>query len=136
MPFRNADLGTQMGARSAAQQGALGCLLLGGLTIAAAFLSSSVLDPATLQGKIGLGLVAIQATVCFVAGYRLWNGKGAYWAMAVALLQVIEIATKLITMTALPGLIISAVLLLVVIQGIRGALALRRLKAETATPSS
>lgn len=125
MAFWDADLTTRMGAESAADQGSIGCFLLGGLTLIAAFLSSNVLDPGELEGQIGIGLVALQAVVCFIAGFRLRQGKGAYWAMAVAFLLGIEIITKLVTMTALPGLIISAVLMVIVIQGIRGALALR-----------
>lgn len=126
MAFWDVDLTTRMGAESAAHQGALGCFLLGGLTIIAGLFSTNVLNIETLEGQIGIALVALQALVCFIAGFRLRAGKGAWWAIVVALLLVIEMITRLATLTQLPGLIIQVVLLVVVVQGIRGAWALRR----------
>lgn len=125
MAFWDIDLTTRMGAESAANQGALGCFLLAGLTVVAAFISSAVVNTSTLEGQIAIGFVVFQATVCLLAGIRLRQGKGAYLAMAVVAFLVIEIIAKLVTLTALLGLVINVVLLVVVFQGVRGALALK-----------
>lgn len=131
MPFRNADLGTRTGALSAAQQGTLGCLLLGGLTIAAGVLSSDILlssDVAT----VGLALIGLLVVMCLVAAYRLWHGRGLYWAVAVLVFGVILAVGMFSIKPESYEYIVIGVLLLTVAQGIRGAQALRRLDAGAA----
>lgn len=136
MPFRNADLGTRIGAEAAAQQGALGCLLLGVLTAVAGFLSSDALDPAQLQGQFGIALVALLCGTCLVTAWRLWRGKGAYWAMAVLVIGAFLVVMMLMTKPQSYEFLVIAVLLLAVAQGVRGALALRALDTAAVAPSN
>jgi hypothetical protein len=130
MAFGTIDLATREGARRAATIGSVGAFLLAGATAFAGYMSAAALDSGTLEGQIGLALVALQVALCLIAGVRLWQGKGAYGAMAVAVLVVLEMITKLATMTALPGLIVNAAFLIALVIGIRGARALRAMEAD------
>lgn len=136
MPFRNADLGTRLGAEAAAQQGALGCLLLGVLTAVAGFLSADVLDPAQLEGQVGIALIAILCGTCLVTAWRLWRGKGAYWAMAVLVIGAFLVGLMLMIKPESYEYLVIAVLLLAVVQGVRGALALRAFDSAEVVPTS
>lgn len=125
MGLWNTDLSTPRSARRAAELGSLGCFVLAGLTLLAGFMARDVINPAQLEGQISVVLIILQAIVGIVAGIRLRGGRGVYWAMAVVALLLLEIVTKLVTMSGLPGLIINIALLVIVIHGIRGAMALR-----------
>lgn len=136
MPFRNADLSTRMGAEAAAQQGALGCLLLGVLTAVAGLLSSDALDPARFEGQVGIALVVTLSGLCLITAWRLWRGKGAFWAMAVLAIGAVLVGMMLMIKPQSYEFVVIAVLLLAVIQGVRGAMALRALEAEPPVASN
>lgn len=119
------DMTRHANARKAARVGAVGAFLLAAATAFAGYFSAAQLDTTRLEGQIGIALVGLQVLLCLVAGARLWQGKGAYWAVAVALLVTLEIVTKIATMTALPGLVVNFAFLATLVIGIRGALALR-----------
>ncbi|GEM_PF-5051148 len=132
MAIRNADLSTRMGAENAAQQGALGCFVLGGLTVFGAYVSSDLFDLATLEGRIGVGLVVVWAAVCFTAGLRMLRGKGAYWAIATAGLLAATMIANIVIEFNVVWLLVWSVLMVVIVRGIRGALALRKRNAPEA----
>ncbi len=121
------DTTDRANARRAAKVGAVGAFVLALATTLAGYASAAQLDTGTLEGQLGLGLVALQVAVCLIAALRLWQGRGAYWAMAVAALVALEIITKLVMMTALPGLVVNFAFLAALVIGIRGAMALRSL---------
>ncbi|MGH6615137.1 hypothetical protein [Sphingomonas sp.] len=126
MAFWNIDLTTQDGAEGAAQNGGLACFIAAGLTVLgiAMLVATYQGAPAPLLG--GIAGVASETVIFTVAGFRLRAGKGVIWGGVAALLLVIEMVTKLITMTGIGGVVINLVLLAVMINGVRGALALKR----------
>ena len=103
-----------MGAFGFAGLAVLGAVVMGGLT---------GLD--TPEG-MGIALTAgAEAVVGLIAGFRFRAGKGAFWGMAAAALLTIEMVYKVISLAIGGGLVINAVLLVCLVQGIRGAMALR-----------
>jgi len=125
MAFWDVDLTTRSGAETATSQGALACFITAGLTVVGALFVGGVVGFDTLEGQIAMGAVAIQGVIALVAGLRLRIGKGAFWGIAVAAMLVLEIINKLVTLTGLGGLVINAIMLVMVVQGVRGAWALR-----------
>ncbi|QYU69577.1 hypothetical protein J4558_05405 [Leptolyngbya sp. 15MV] len=101
------DTTTRANALRAARVGAIGAALLALATTLAGYASAAQLDLAALEGQIGMALVALQIVACLIAALRLWQGKGAWWGTAVALLVTMEIVTKIAMMTALPGLAVN-----------------------------
>lgn len=125
MAFWDVDLTTRSGAETATSQGALACFITAGLTVVGALFVGGVVGFNTLEGQIAMGAVAVQGVIALVAGLRLRSGKGAFWGIAVAAMLVLEIINKLVTLTGLGGLVINAIMLVMVVQGVRGAWALR-----------
>ncbi|NWP29060.1 hypothetical protein GY984_25525, partial [Escherichia coli] len=74
---------------------------------------------------IVLGAAAAEMVIFAVAGFRLHAGRGLVWGGVAALLLVLEVLGKL-AMLNIMGLVINAVLTIGVINGLRGARALRR----------
>lgn len=126
MAFWNTDLTTQDGAEGAAQNGGFACFIAAGLTVVGmAMLVAMYNGPA--EGLVGgIAGVASETVVFTVAGFRLRAGKGVIWGGVAALLLIIEMVMKLVTMTGIAGIVINFVLLAFMINGVRGALALRR----------
>jgi hypothetical protein len=114
-----------MGARSATHQGAIGCFIFVGLSVLGMALYGGVAGYNTAEGIGAMVAIGIQAAIGLIAGLRMRNGKGAFWGIATAALLLLEIIVKLVSLTGIPGLVINVVLLIVIVQGIRGALALR-----------
>lgn len=125
MAFWDVVLTTRSGAETATSQGALACFITAGLTVVGALFVGGVVGFDTLEGQIAMGAVAVQGIIALVAGLRLRIGKGAFWGIAVAAMLVLEIINKLVTLTGLGGLVINAIMLVMVVQGVRGAWALR-----------
>lgn len=125
MAFWDVDLTTRSGAETATSQGALACFITAGLTVLAAVFFGGIIGFDTLDGQIAMGVIGLQAVIALVAGFRFRAGKGAFWGIAVAAMLVLEIINKLITLTGIGGLVINAIMLVVVVQGVRGAWALR-----------
>lgn len=126
MAFWDVDLTTQDGAEGAANLGGFACFIAAGLSVLGVAMAGGLLasgDQAVMLTTVGLG--AAQVLIFVIAGFRLRAGKGAVWGTVAALLLVLEIAMKLITLTGLPGLVINLILLVGIINGIRGARALR-----------
>jgi len=73
-----------------------------------------------------MGVIALVAIGLFVVtGLRLRSGKGAFWGSVTVAWLGLEVLGKLLAFS-IPGLIINTVLLIVLINGVRGAWALRR----------
>lgn len=135
MAIWNIDLTTQDGAWSAAQNGGYACYVvavLGVLGVAMGAMAVSSGGSALVIGVLAVGLAEI--LVFAFAGYRLQAGKGVIWGSVAAVLLVLEIVGKLITLTGLPGLVINVIVLIVLVQGIRGAAAIKsgKLNADDA----
>ena len=65
-----------------------------------------------------------ETLVAVIAGLRFRAGKGAIWGIAMAVLPGVSIAISLFNF-AIFGVVIGAGFLVVIIQGVRGAFALR-----------
>lgn len=125
MAFWDADLSTRMGAQSAADQGGLACFVSAGLAVVGALFFGGLMGFDTPEGIAVAALTAVEVALSVIAGIRLRMGKGAYWAMAVAALLGLQLLLKLVTLQIGAGIIFNVIILVFVVQGIRGALALR-----------
>lgn len=122
--FYSADLTTRAGALSAASGGAIACFIACGLAVFGALFLASTADSGTVIAML-FG-VAAECLLFLVAGLRLRAGRGGFWGIAAALVILVEIVMKLVSMTGLGGLLINVMLLVVIANGVRGAFALRR----------
>lgn len=125
MALWSVDLTTEDGADSAAQMGAYACFVgavLGAIGVALSGGLQAQIDKTAAIGILSVGLAEILVFV--VAGFRLRAGRGAIWGSVAALLLILEIVLKLVTMQGLPGVVINVILLIVIVNGIRGARAL------------
>ncbi len=124
MAFWNIDLTTEDGALGAASNGAYACFIAAVLTAISGLFFGGMTSDMGERGATGLiALVAIGLFV--VAGLRLRNGKGAFWGSVAVAWLILELLGKLIVFS-IPGLVVNIVLLIVVINGVRGAWALRQ----------
>jgi hypothetical protein len=127
MSIWSVDLTTEDGARSATSLAGMACFIASGLSaIAGAFLLTRAAEPAAAATLISVG---IEAVLFLIAGVRFRTGKGFYWGIAVTVVLAIEMAAKLATLS-IGGLIINGILLIVIVNGVRGARALRQGFAE------
>lgn len=124
MAFWNIDLTTRSGAETAADQGGLACFFVAGFTLLAALIFGGLAGFDTAEGIATAAFIAVQGLVALVAGFRLRAGKGAFWGIAVALMLMLEIVSKLSTF-AIGGIVLNVLFLVMVVQGVRGAFALR-----------
>ena len=118
------DLSNRAGARGASYQGALAAYVYAGMTALGGLFALGRLDLATLAGKIAAGQMAAQLLVAVVAGIMLRDGRGAFWGVALAVFMVINLIGGLFTW-AIGGVILTGLLLLVLVNGLRGTFALR-----------
>jgi hypothetical protein len=125
--FWNVDLSTQDGAEGAAQMGGYACFVMAALDALGIAMVSGVLasggDRIAATGVLAFGLGEI--LIFLVAGFRLRAGTGVVWGSAAAVVLVIEIVAKLATFAISVALFINVLLLIFVVNGIRGARALR-----------
>ena len=124
MAFWDADLTTRMGAETATDQAGLACFIVAGLRVVGGFFFGGALGYETVEGQIVLVFIAIQVVVAIIAGFRFRAGKGAFIGMAMAALLGLAILDSLVSF-GLGGIVINAIMLVMVVQGVRGALALR-----------
>lgn len=127
MAFWNVDLTTEDGADNAAQMGGYACFVgavLGAIGLALAGGLQATIDQTAAVAMLSVG--AAEILVFVVAGFRLRAGRGLVWGSVAALLLVVEIVMKLVSMQGLPGVVIDVVLLVTIINGVRGARALSR----------
>lgn len=125
MAFWTIDLTTRVGAQGATHLGSMGAFGFAGLAVLGAVVMGGLTGLDTPEG-MGIALTAgAEAVVGLIAGFRFRAGKGAFWGMAAAALLTIEMVYKVISLAIGGGLVINAVLLVCLVQGIRGAMALR-----------
>ncbi|MDL2352805.1 MAG: hypothetical protein QFC78_08155 [Pseudomonadota bacterium] len=122
--FWHIDLTTRAGARSAAYQGAVASFIFCVMGVLGIVVGFGMVGTSSPQGLALVGGAALEAAVGLVAGLRLRSGKGAYWGMAAAVLAALELLGKMVALS-IGGVIICGIILVFVIQGIRGALALK-----------
>jgi hypothetical protein len=132
MGFGKIDLTTEDGALGAAQIGAYACFIATvlGLISTGLVLGVVMSDGRTMATVIAAAFAAIEIIVFAVAGFRLRVGKGVIWGIAATVLLAIEFLDKIATMSFV-GTMIDGILLLGVINGIRGARALGRIMLST-----
>jgi hypothetical protein len=125
------DLTTEDGALSAVQNGGMACFIAAGLSVLGIVVLCAThgISPVLFASLAG---AAIELAIFVVAGLRFRAGKGMVWGSVAALLIVLEIITKLVTLTGAFGIVINAALLVATINGVRGARALRRIDLSPA----
>lgn len=123
------DLTTRDGALGAAQQGGFACFFQAGRCVLGAVMTAGLLAgaeaPDALYFAIGGGL---EALVLVIAGFRLRAGRGLVWGGVAVALILVELLGKLAAFSLLHigGMLIDGLLMVAVINGLRGAWALRR----------
>ena len=126
MALWDADLTTRLGAQTAARTGAIAAFVFAGLGLLGAVLAAAFAmrtNPPLAIGTIIGGL--LEALVGVVAGFRLRSGKGMVWGGVTAALATLELIGKVVSLQ-FGGLLIGGVVLVYLVNGVRGAAALRR----------
>lgn len=124
MAFWDADFTTRAGSETATGQAGLACFILAGFRVFAAAFLGGMTGIDTLEGQVIAGITGLEAVVAIIAGLRFRSGKGAYWGMAVAALLGLTILNGVVSLS-LGGVVMSSIFLVIIVQGVRGALALR-----------
>ncbi|MDB5675591.1 MAG: hypothetical protein JWM65_2573 [Sphingomonas bacterium] len=130
MAVWNIDLTTEDGALSAAQIGGFACFIAAvlGLIGAAAYFAAGASSGRSMIALAGASAGLAEVALFTVAGFRLRSGRGLVWGSAAAIVMAIEFAMK-VALFSVIGMLINGFLLLAMINGIRGAIALRRIAA-------
>lgn len=128
MALWNVDLSTEDGALGAAQIGSYACFVAVVLGLISTVLLVGVVmsDGRTAAAIFVAAFALIEIIVYAVAGFRLRAGKGVVWGIAAAVLLTIEVVIKIAAISFL-GTMINGILLVGVINGIRGARAMGRI---------
>ena len=128
MAFWNIDLTTEDGALSAAQMGSYACFIAAvlGLISTALLLGVMMSGGRTMLALVAAGFALVEIVLFAVAGFRLRAGKGVVWGIVAAILLAIELVTKIAAMSFV-GTMIDGILLVGVVNGIRGARAMRQI---------
>ena len=123
-----AGLATQASARRASKWGGVACLLQAARMTIGNIASVSVADKPldnAIAWFIGASLVPI---LYVVAGIGLWKGEGWVWGSLAALAFALDLAAhgpEPTSIQAATALAVRAALFIVLVNGVRGALALR-----------
>jgi hypothetical protein len=125
MAFWSTDMTTEDGALGAAGQGGVACFASAVLTVIGTVFVGA-LQMQGPQAMFVLGFAGVELLVFLVAGWRLRSGKGLIWGSAAAALLLLELVTKLAVLMIGIGLLLNAILLIVTVNGVRGAWALRK----------
>ncbi len=123
--FWQIDLTTRAGAKSAAYQGALACFIFCGMAVLGLLVFGGLAGISTPQGLSIVAGAGLEAVVGLVAGLRLRSGQGAYWGIAAAVLAALELIGKVVALS-IGGLVLTGMVLIITVQGVRGAFALKR----------
>ncbi|MCJ2178619.1 hypothetical protein [Novosphingobium album (ex Hu et al. 2023)] len=125
MAFYDIDLTTRAGATGAAKQGGLACFVFAGMGALGVALLGGIAGYTTPEGIGFMFGGGLEAVVGVIAGLRLRAGKGVFWGGYAALLLTAETIGKAVSLS-IGGFILSVVVLVIMVNGIRGALALKR----------
>lgn len=127
MALWTADVSTPDGAEGAAGLAGYACFILAGLgTLGLLFLMGVLGSVRTgLAGPMLIG-ASIEILLFLAAGFRFRAGKGLVLGIVVALVLVLEIVGKLLMLTGWGGILIDAICLVVIVNGLRGVRALRK----------
>jgi hypothetical protein len=127
MAMWDVDLTTRMGAETATRMGSNAAFMFAGLGVLGAVLYGFVLiktNPAVATGSAIGGL--FEAVIGIIAGLRLRGGKGLVWGGVAAVLLLLEEILKLVQLQLGGGIAIGIVVLVYLVNGLRGANALRQ----------
>lgn len=124
--FWHIDLTTRAGALGATGTAAIASFALAGLTMLGGLILAPWRAPGAGESISALVAIGLEILVFIMAGLRLRVGKGLVWGSVAAVLVGIEILFKLLTLTGIGGVVINGVLLVGLVNGLRGALALKR----------
>jgi len=120
MAFYSVDLTTRAGAETAAHKGGVAAFVFAGMCVLGMLLFGYTAGFGTPAGIGAMAGAALEGIVALIAGFRLRAGKGVFVGTLLALLIVIEMAMKVASL-AIGGLILPGILLVVVVNGLRGA---------------
>jgi hypothetical protein len=127
MALWSVDLTTEDGALGAAQLGSMACLISAGFSGFYLLVVAGVIGTSneSIANPFTWALLG-QLIVFGVAAFLLRSGKGLIPAIGAALLLALEVLGKFISNPISIGMIFSVILLILTINGVRGANALRK----------
>lgn len=126
MALWNIDLTTEDGALGAAQLGGSACFVAAVLTAWSTAMTGLYLASQG-QGAAAFYPIAFSAMVALffgIIGFRLRSGKGAVWGGVAAAFVALDLLSRLLIGAFSVWMILSVILIIVIINGIRGARAL------------
>lgn len=125
MAFHDIDLSSRPGAEWATHLGSIGSFGFAAITVFSLVISSGMAGFRTDEGMfIAIG-GGVQLLIAGIAGMRFREGKGAFIGIAAAALLGLSLLGQVLAVSIL-GIIINGVLLVCIVQGLRGAWALRK----------
>lgn len=130
MALWTAEFSTEDAKLRAAQAGGFACLLAAALTVIVLMFASMAFSDGPTPALIAIAALAgIEFVVFVVAFVRLRAGKGLVWGCFAAALLALEIVGRLAALPAIAAMVImliDAVLLVGVVNGVRGTRVLGR----------
>lgn len=122
--FWQVDLSTRAGAISATKTGSTGAFMMCAMAVLGAVVFGWMAGFTTSEGIVASLGALVEAGIALVAGLRFRAGKGLVWGGIATALMTLEALAKLLAFS-IGGLIISGVVLVALVTGLRGAMALR-----------
>ena len=123
--FWTTDLTTRAGALSATKSGSTGAFIFCGMGVVGMIFFGLKVGFTTSLGIAEIAAAGFEAAVALIAGLRLRQGKGVIWGGAAAVLVALEGLGKVVAMS-IGGALLSLAVLIMLINGVRGALALKK----------
>ncbi len=123
--FWRADLSTRAGAQTATRQGSMAAFALCVLALLGAALLGSTAGYTTPEGLAAMGGAGVEALIGLIAGLRLRAGKGVIAGSLAVVLTAMECLIKVTTLS-FGGVFLTAVITVLLVNGVRGALVLKR----------
>lgn len=124
--FWSIDLTTRAGARGAAHTAGTAAFAYAVATFFGAVVGSTILQTSSsTHSSINVVPIALVTLAAF-AGFRLQDGKGLVIGAVLAVVVLLDLLAHVLVLQGIPGMVLCAVVLVLLIQGLRGAAALRR----------
>lgn len=126
MAFWDIDLTTRAGARGAAHTAGTAAFVYAGATVLGALIGGAMVQTVNLAQTSLNMLPIVLAVLAAFAGFRLQDGKGLVIGSILTVLVALDLLAHLLALQGIPGMVLCAVVLVLLVQGLRGALALSR----------
>jgi hypothetical protein len=135
MKLWRVDLTTEDGIRGAMETAGFACFVAAGLTALSLVFVLGLGRASEESGELAAAMLILLVpalAVYLIAGWRFRAGKGVIWGSAAILVTGLFLLTGLLSIS-LPSILTNGIVMLLLIGGVRGAIAARRgLPSDTA----